>query len=126
MTAISTVPNSAIRHRPLPAYSAERFSLPAPSWRLKFVALPIPSSSAMAVQAIERGNAMLVAALPSRPTPCPIKIWSTMLYSDVTSIEIMQGMAKPTSSLPSFSYPSGLAASACNETVFTLMQFYLL
>ncbi len=29
VTAISTVPNSAMRHRPLPAYSAGAFSLPA-------------------------------------------------------------------------------------------------
>ncbi len=47
---------------------------------------------------------MLVAALPEAGPPCPIKIWSTMLYSAVTSIEDQcGGMAKADKLSPPFS-----------------------
>ena len=87
----------------------------------------MPSSKEMAVQAMESGNAMLVAALPSMPTPWPMKIWSTMLYSEVTSIEMMQGTAKSTISLLSFSTRNGFTSSFSTgrEIVFSLIDYPL-
>ena len=49
---------------------------------------------------------MLVAALPSMPTPWPMKIWSSkMLYSEVTSIEMMPGAGKVNDPLALFLHP---------------------
>ncbi len=41
----------------------------APRFSEKLVALPIPSRREIAVQVVESGNAMFVAAFPSMPTP---------------------------------------------------------
>ena len=49
---------------------------------------------------VTTGKAMVVAALPSTPTPWPMKIWSTMLYTELTSMEITDGTEKASSSLP--------------------------
>ena len=40
---------------------------------------PMPKSSAMAMQEMDRGKLMFVAAFPSSPMLCPIKNWSTIL-----------------------------------------------
>ena len=61
----------------------------------------MPISSAMARQMVVRGYATLVAALPRYPTPWPMKIWSTMLYRELTSMARMLGTAKERSSLGS-------------------------
>ena len=74
VTAKSAIPKIAIRQIPFPAYFADSFSSPAPSFNEKLVALPIPSSSEIAVQEVESGNAIFVAAFPSIPTPWPMKI----------------------------------------------------
>ena len=121
------MPQIVIRHKPVPAYSTAFFSSPAPRCSEKLDAAPMPSSKEMAVQAMESGNAMLVAALPSMPTPWPMKIWSTMLYSEVTSIEMMQGTAKLTINLLSFSTRSGLTSSASGVltprvSIFSLIE----
>ena len=79
VTRKSATPNIAMRQIPFPAASADLFSSPAPSFSEKLVALPIPRRSDMAVHAVDRGNAIFVAAFPSIPTPCPINIWSTIL-----------------------------------------------
>ena len=52
---------------------------------------------------VVRGKATFVAAFPFIPTPCPINIWSTMLYNAPTSIDIMLGAANLKRSLYIFS-----------------------
>jgi len=56
---------------------------------------------------IDIGNAILVAAFPSIPTPCPMKIWSTILYSELTSILMIAGIANLTISFSVFSVARG-------------------
>ena len=64
-----------------------------PIAKLKQEAPPTPNKSESAMQDVVRGKAMLVAALPSSPTACPINSWSTMLYNAPTSIATMLGIA---------------------------------
>ena len=78
----------------LPAYRRASSFSPRPMARLKLAEPPIPHIRETAVQVMVRGNATLVAALPSMPTLLPIKNWSTMLYSALTSMAMMLGMAK--------------------------------
>ena len=67
--------------------------LPFPKVRLKADAAPIPNNSAIAIQDVVSGNVILVAAFPSSPTLLPIKNWSTIFYSALTSIAIILGTA---------------------------------
>jgi len=46
---------------------------------LKADAPPIPNKRAVAVQSVERGKAIFVAAFPNSPIFCPMKNWSTIL-----------------------------------------------
>lgn len=66
---------------------------------------PIPSAKLAARHIVVRGNAIFVAALPNSPTVLPIKNWSTILYKEVTSIDIMLGIANFLKSLPTGSFP---------------------
>ena len=50
-----------------------------PRQRLMFAAQPSPISRASAAATIVIGNATFVAATPSMPVACPMKIWSAML-----------------------------------------------
>ena len=80
--------------------------------RLKHDAPPIPRRSATAIQAVEKGKAIFVAAFPYVPTACPIKSWSTILYSALTSIPIMLGTANLNISFETDSVPRGLIFSS--------------
>ena len=76
--------------------------------RLKLAEPPIPHIRDTAVQVMVRGNATLVAALPSMPTLLPIKNWSTILYSALTSMAMMLGMAKRARRMLMGTEPRGL------------------
>ena len=80
------------------------FSLsPLPSSRLYEEAPPRPKNNDIETHIVVRGKATLVAAFPFIPTPCPINIWSTMLYNAPTSIDIMLGVPNLKRSLYIFS-----------------------
>ena len=63
----------------VPATSRACLSSFRPSAKLKFDAAPIPTIKPIAIQMVVIGKAIFVAAFPRYPTPCPIKIWSTIL-----------------------------------------------
>ena len=63
----------------VPATSRACLSSFRPSAKLKFEAAPIPTINPIAIQIVVIGKAIFVAAFPKYPTPCPIKIWSTIL-----------------------------------------------
>lgn len=73
---------------------------------------------------VEMGAMILVAPFPSMPTPCPMNIWSTMLYRALTTMDKMPGIANPRKSLPALSVPSGLGA-ACVWLISTFPLSYL-
>ena len=58
----------------MPATRRARSSFPAPKFRLKLAAVPMPIIRAMAVDTVVKGKATLVAAFPKYPTPWPMKI----------------------------------------------------
>ena len=68
-TASRQIPKIPIRTIAFPAYPADSFSCPSPSFKEKFVAPPIPIKREIAVHVVDRGNAIFVAAFPSIPTP---------------------------------------------------------
>ena len=85
-------PKTAMSIIAFPADLDAFLSLPAPSSSEKFEAPPMPSSREMAVHVVDSGNAILVAAFPSMPTPCPMNIWSTILYSEISfCLQLCQG-----------------------------------
>ena len=68
-----------------------------------------------------KGNTTFVAPFPKYPTPCPINIWSTMLYNELTSIDIMQGIENILISFPIFSFPN--IFSSCS--IFSSFLFFM-
>ena len=55
-----------------------------------------------------RGNVMASPAIARGPHPCPMKMLSTMLYSDDAAIAIMAGKAYFLSRLEIFSVPNSV------------------
>ena len=96
---------------------------PAPSFKLKYAAQPSPSSNAKAIDMVTSGNATLVAAFPKKPTPCPMNIWSTMLYSEFTTSDITQGIANFIISFPMFSVSKGFFSSSYDVLFSDIDQF---
>ena len=76
-------------------------------WQIfKYAAHPSPKHHANACAMIKIGKTMPVAALPRvLSSLLPMKIWSTMLYRELTSKESMQGMENFSISLVIFSFP---------------------
>ena len=68
-------------------------------------AAPIPTESASAKKAICTGNVTVTPAIPSSPIARPIKIVSTMLYSEITSIPTMAGADIRSSNLLMLCFP---------------------
>ena len=60
---------------------------------MKQLAPPTPNISARDRQEVVSGKATLVAALPRVPTARPMKNWSTILYTEPTSMAMMLGTA---------------------------------
>ena len=120
----SKIPNVSIMPIAPPAnFTAFSFSF-RPIERLKFAAPPMPHKSASAVQVMLKGKATFVAAFPSIPTLLPIKNWSTMLYSELTSIAIILGTANLASKLPIASVPNGLFCFSPICSFSFLLHFY--
>ena len=86
---------------------AADLSSPSPSFRLRHAAAPSPISRLIEIAMTVIGITTLVAPFPRYPTPCPIKIWSTILYRALTTMEIMLGTANVSISFPTRSVPSG-------------------
>ena len=107
-----TTPEIKSVPKAVPAISRARSFCLRPRARLKLAAPPIPRRREIATVMVVVGKATLVAAFPSIPTPCPMKIWSTMLYGELTSILMMLGMANFRSSCPIGALPSGFSGSA--------------
>ena len=101
------IPAIAMTDMEHPTPLAADFSSPSPSFRLKYAAAPSPISRLKAMAITVIGMTTLVAPLPRYPTPCPIKIWSTMLYKALTTIEMILGTANVSTSFPIRSVPSG-------------------
>ena len=74
---------------------------------MKHEAPPIPNKRDNAIQDVDSGNAIFVAAFPSVPTAWPINNWSTMLYSAPTIIAIILGTENLSISLEIGSDPNG-------------------
>ena len=64
----------------------------SPNFRLKYADAPSPNINANARAIIFNGNTTLVAPFPKYPTPQPINIWSTILYSELTTSDIIHGI----------------------------------
>ena len=101
------MPVTTITDMEHPTPLAADFSSPSPSFRLRYAAAPSPIRRLKAIAITVMGITTLVAPLPRYPTPCPIKIWSTMLYKALTTIEMILGTANVTISFPIRSVPSG-------------------
>ena len=95
----------------------------SPSFKLKYADAPSPNISENANPIITNGNTTFVAPFPRYPTPHPIKIWSTMLYSEFTNRDIMHGIENFLINFPIFSVPS-MFSSFSNFLSFFL--FYIL
>ena len=54
----------------------------------------------IAIAIVTRGKVRFVAALPYMPTPWPMNIWSTMLYTEFTTIDAIAGRENLSISLP--------------------------
>jgi len=54
-------------------------------------ALPIPTSCPIPMTTMNKGNASLMPAIPSVPTPWPTKMASTTLYKACTSSATIAG-----------------------------------
>ena len=118
-----TTPTPNINVSAFPIKYIAFFLFPAPILRLNPAAPPIPNASIAARHIVVRGNAIFVAALPNSPTVLPIKNWSTILYKEVTSIDIMLGIANFLKSLPTGSVPNGLTLSFSILISFPKLHF---
>ena len=92
-------------------------------FKLKPDAEPIPNVRAVARHKVVSGKATLVAAFPNSPTVCPIKIWSTILYRDITIIDIILGTANFFNNFPIGCVPKGLAIS-CVIVFLPISSFF--
>ena len=72
-------------------------------------AAPAPINMPNAINKIMKGNVSANPEMASGPTPCPMKILSTILYNDITTVPIMEGMEYCQISLPRFSVPRVVA-----------------
>ena len=105
---IDTIVDNSI---PLPIPVSASFFFFSPSFRLKYADAPSPNIKENANPIITNGNTTFVAPFPKYPTPCPMNIWSTMLYNEFTNIETMQGIENFNISLPIFSFSSIFSCS---------------
>ena len=65
---------------------------------------------------------MFVAPFPKYPTPWPIYIWSTILYNEFTSIDIIHGIENFLINFPIFSVPKMFSVcSNCNFSPFVFL-----
>ena len=86
-----------------PTPFAASFGFFSPNFKLKYAAPPSPNINANARHTIVSGNTTFVAPFPKYPTPQPMKIWSTILYSEFTNSDIIHGIANFLISFPIFS-----------------------
>ena len=77
----------------------------SPSFKLKYADVPSPNIKAKAKPTIVNGKTTFVAPFPRYPTPQPIKIWSTILYNELTNNDIIQGIENFLINLLIFSVP---------------------
>ena len=77
---------------------------------------PTPTRAPNAAPRFISGNVSARPAIANLPTPCPIKILSTILYNDEAVIAIIAGTAYCLSNLEIFSVPNsvGTPATAIN------------
>ena len=68
------------------------FSLFCERWRAATTELPAPIISPIPVRSIKAGQQMLMAAIPSLPTPCPTKIPSTTVTAEMLTMPKRVGM----------------------------------
>ena len=69
------------------------------------VEAPTPTNEPKAAARFISGKVIAKPAIARGPTPCPIKILSTMLYSDDAVMAIIAGIAYCISNFPIFSVP---------------------
>ena len=73
------------------------------------VEAPTPTMAPMAAPKFMNGKVIANPEIAKGPTPCPMKMLSTMLYSDDAVIAMMAGVAYFFSSLPTSSVPNNNA-----------------
>ena len=75
---------------------------------------PTPISVPIAVTSAVSGKVSASPEMASGPTPCPMKIRSTMLYSDIMTIPMIDGIEYSSSNRPTRSVPNrAVAPSNC-------------
>ena len=74
------------------------------------VEAPTPTAAPKAADKFIRGKVIAKPDIAIGPTPCPMKMLSTMLYSDEAVMAMMAGMAYCISSSPIGRVPSRRAA----------------
>ena len=88
------------------------------------VAAPAPTSVPKAVERFISGNVTARPEMARGPTPWPMKMLSTMLYSDAAVCAMMAGKAYCLSSMPIFSVPSSKGIDALFSDILFLRLCY--
>ena len=73
------------------------------------VEAPTPTIAPKAAPKFMKGKVMASPEMANGPTPCPMKMLSTMLYKELAVMAIMAGMAYCISNLPMGCVPSSVA-----------------
>lgn len=97
-TAISR-PTATAKTTALPRFFRAPASSRRPRKRLYPEAQPMPMRQARAVMRVNTGKATLAAAMARSPIPQPMKVWSTMLFMELTTWLQMAGREKVQMSL---------------------------
>jgi hypothetical protein len=81
------------------------------------VEAPTPTMAPKAAPKFMNGKVIAKPEMANGPTPCPMKILSTILYKEEAVIAMMAGMAYCINSLPMGWVPSSVAFLFCDIMV---------
>ena len=101
---------------PFPIPCSASFFFFSPNFKLRYADAPSPNIRENANPIITRGNTTFVAPFPRYPTPCPMNIWSTILYNEFTNIDIIQGIENALINFPTFSVPSMFSSCSISSS----------
>ena len=94
----------------------------SPNFKLKYAEAPSPNIKANASAIIFNGNTTFVAPFPKYPTPHPINIWSTILYNEFTTSDIIHGIENFLINLIIFSLPNMF--SSFSISIFASFSYF--
>ena len=85
---------------------------------------PTPTIAPNAAPKFMNGKVMASPEMAKGPTPCPMKMLSTILYKEEAVIAMMAGVAYCISNLPMGCVPNSVAFLFCAIDLLFMFKFY--